>query len=230
MIDNYSADIAEVDFTYIDDRKASKKNPVEKLLLLEGKDLLQHYMTYSTRTGFYGVCCCLFPISAIRDTRFREGKYYEDIDWKYIVLSRCERMVFSNQIKYYYYQSGSSISAGVLKKKNIEDGEESAEELYKLTKDEDYGSIRFLGQVKRSRHPFSLLCRIAMFGVDDSIKDKKCLIKDLTKEHRSHLFLLLKAPLSFSRKVLCVLFAINYNCVSIPLSILKKTGILNGVI
>ena len=44
------------------------------------KDILKYYLLSTYKTGSYSVCRCLFPISAIGEHRFREGKINEDID------------------------------------------------------------------------------------------------------------------------------------------------------
>ena len=193
------------------------KQPEQILDIYEGKDILEEYL----RRGTYGVCRCLFRNDVIVNIRFREGKINEDIDFKYKVLQRCYRMVYSNQMKYFYFQAGNSTSMGGLVRKDF-DLYEAAEELSKLTSNEEYGNIRFLGEVKKRRTPFSLLCKIAYFGVADPNLNKKELVKTLTKEHRNNVKLLLTSPLPFSRKILAVFFAINYNFAEFVITILKR--------
>lgn len=210
LINKTSADVVQFARSLVTDTDILTKTPkTEKWTILEGKDILQYYMTTTTTTGSYAVWRCLFLRQLIGEYRFRDGKINEDIDWKYKVLERCKRMVDSNQIKYYYYQSGSSLSGAPFKKRDFQ-LREAAELLYELTKNEKYGTIAFLGKVKKARTAFSLLSKIAYFGVSDPNLDKKELIKELTKEHRSNLFILLKAPIPLSRKLLSVMFAINY--------------------
>lgn len=57
-------------------------------------------------------------------------------------------MILTNQIKYCYWQEGNSTSTGSLKMRDFQ-LYESAEELYKLTKDETYGKIAYYGRVKK---------------------------------------------------------------------------------
>ena len=56
----------------------------------------------------------------------------------------------------------------------------------------------------------SLLCKIAYRGIKDATIDKKKTVQRLTSEIRQGLPILLQAPMPLSRKVLSVLFAINY--------------------
>lgn len=177
-------------------------------------------MTTTTTTGSYSVCRCLIKSVIAKKYRFREGKINEDIDYKYKVFSDCNKIAISDKICYFYFQSGDSTSLGKLKIKDF-DLVDAAEELRRLTDKETYGHIRFYGQVKVARTAFSLLCKIAYYGLSDDIENPHKLIKDLTREHRLNVGLLLKAPIPVSRKVLSILLAVNINLVRWPLKILK---------
>jgi len=183
--------------------------PEEKIDLLSEKEILQQFMECSTRTGSYSVWRCLFQRELLADIRFREGKINEDIDFKFKVLQRCRRMVISNQRKYFYFQSGSSLSTGGLKKKDF-DLYEAADALWQMTEQEEYGSIRFLGRVKKARTPFSLLCKIAYYGIAEQDIDEKALVKKLKKEHQKNTAILLRAPISLARKALVFGFFFSY--------------------
>lgn len=219
-IKEYSADVVQNEFKMVYSQEEAIENPSETVDVFEGKEILQHYLRQSTIDGSYSVCRCLFPSAAIKTVRFREGKINEDIDFKYRVLSNCKKMVVTNQIKYFYFQQGSSLSTGGLKKRDF-DLYDAANALMDLAKNEQYGKIKFYAEVKQARTPFSLLCKIAYFGIQDKAIDKKDIIRKLTAEHRFSYKVLLKAPLSLSRKVLVVCFAINYNVTEILVHLLK---------
>ena len=193
----------------------------EKLQIFEGKDILEYYMLSSTKTGNYSVCCCLFPRDAIKKLRFREGKVNEDIDFKYKALKNCKKIIVSNLYKYYYFQSGNSLSTGGLKKKDF-DLYEASEILYELTCKENYKNISFLGEVKKARTAFSLLCKIAYYGIMDEFVNKDDIINQLIKEHKKNMFILIKAPISLSRKVLALLFGLNFKFTVLCVRIIKK--------
>ena len=210
LLTETDSDVIQFDFTMATDTKISKQNPAdEHYEVFEGKDILQHYLVTSTYSGSFSACRCLFLRKLTEGIRFREGKINEDIDWKYRVLERSKRWVDSNQVKYFYYQSGDSTSGAPLKKKDFQ-LREAADLLCELTSKETYGTIAFLGMVKKARTAFSLLCKIAYYGVGDPDIDKKQIIRELTAEHRKNLLILLKSPLPMSRKLLAVLLAINY--------------------
>lgn len=186
------------------------KQPEEKNRIFCGKDIMQHYMDESTRTGSYSVWRTVFPRKKIEHLRFREGKINEDIDYKYKALSCCMKLVVSNQRKYFYFQSRESLSCGGLKKRDL-DLYEAADKLCELTESEDYGSIRFLGRVKKARTAFSLLSKIAYYGIDDKDIEERAMVKRLKAEHKKNVRTLIKAPISFGRKVLALCYCVSFN-------------------
>ena len=222
LLKRTNADVVQFARSLATDTEVLTKNPKEEIVeKFKGKEILQHYLTTTTTTGSYAVWRCLFSKSLIGDIRFREGKINEDIDWKYKVLCKSKVFVDSNQVKYYYYQSNNSISGGPLKKRDFQ-LREAAELLCELTSKETYGTIAFLGRVKKARTAFSLLSKIAYFGIADPTLDKKDIVKELTKEHRGNLKTLLKAPLPLSRKVLAVMFAISFSMTEVAIHLAKK--------
>lgn len=213
-------DAVQYNLRQTSDENVYVKTRPEVIEVYRGKDILQYFMTATTITGSYSMCRCLFRTSIIKHYRFREGKINEDIDYKYKVLRDCNVFVVSNQVKYFYRQAGSSISSGILKARDFQ-LYEAAEELYKLTQIETYGRIAFLGRVKKARTPFSLLGRIALWGMDESL-DEECITKRLIKENRQNLPILLKSPMKISRKVLAVLFCISFPITKVFLRIAEK--------
>lgn len=204
------ANVVQFDLEMVSDIDIKIFQPKEYVKIFEKKSILEYYLDSSTRnSGGYSVCRCLFDAKLAKKYQFREGKINEDIDYKYKVLRDCTRFVNTNQKKYYYWQGNESLSKGGLKRKDF-DLRDSAEVLYEMTSKERYGKIAFLGRVKKARTAFSFLCKIAYYGVSDPSIDKNILVKDLIREHRDNLGILLKAPLPISRKVLAIMFAFNF--------------------
>ena len=167
------------------------------------------------------MCRCVFDAPTAMRYRFREGKINEDIDWKYKVLRDCHTWVVSNQQKYFYWQGDESTSSGGLKRRDFQ-LREAADLLEEMASTETYGNIAFLGRVKKARTAFSLLSKIAYYGVADPAIDKKETVKELTREHRKNVGMLLKAPLPLSRKALAVMFATNYSLTEKVIRLAKK--------
>jgi glycosyltransferase involved in cell wall biosynthesis len=221
LMDISNADVVQVNYCTVSNEETVIQSQKEKKEILKNEEILQYYMITTTITGSYSVCRCLFKKSLLSNIKFRTGKINEDIDFKYKVLANCSIMVVSNLIKYFYFQSGNSISSGALKYKDFE-LYEAAEELYKLTASNNSAIVRKLGEVKKARTAFSLLCKIAFYGISDKLINKQKIVKQLTDEHRNNLRILINSPISFSRKILAVLFAIDFRVTEMLVHIAKR--------
>lgn len=210
FLEKNSADYIQYEVNITDSPEKKVDNPIERIEVYNNKEVLQYFMLRATqRSGGYSVCSGLYKRSLLEGLSFREGKINEDMDFKYLALSRCKRMVVTNLIKYNYFQANDSITTSGLKKKDF-DLRESANLLGELSSKETYGTIAFLGQVKKARTAFSLLSKIAYFGIADPTINKKDIVKELTAEHRKNVVILLKSPIPTSRKLLALLFAVNF--------------------
>ncbi len=221
LAENYKVDAVQIQMLETDNESVTIDCQEETLEVFKGDEVLQKFMDFSTRTSNYGLCGCFMKAELLKNLRFREGKVYEDIDYKYKMLRNTQSMIYSNLRKYYYFQSGDSTSMGGLKRRDFE-LYDAAEELYNLTKNNPYGSIKFLGEVKRARTAFSLLSKMAYYGMSDMTLDKKEVLKTLTKEHRRNLAILLKSPMRLSRKVLAVAFAVDYYFAESMIKVIKR--------
>lgn len=211
LFEKYDADCVQYEINLTDSFDKKPANPPEEINVYSDKDVLQYFMLRATkRSGGYSMCGGIFQRSLIEGLRFREGKINEDIDFKYKLLERSKRMVVTNQIKYNYFQQEESTSTGGLRQRDFQ-LREAADLLCELSSKESYGNIAFLGKVKKARTAFSLLSKIAYFGIADSTINKNEIVRELTAEHRKNVWVLLKSPISISRKMLVVLFAINFS-------------------
>ncbi|WP_158097260.1 glycosyltransferase family 2 protein [Massilimicrobiota sp. An105] len=182
----------------------------EKIRILRGKDILDYLMIQSTKSDrYYAAWNCLYTRDIIGELRFPVGRINEDIVWKYQVLSKANMMIDSTIVKHYYYRNDGSITKSGLKKRDF-DLMIAGEEIKKLSSCETYGRIRQMGAVKCARSSLSLLCKIAYYGISDEQLKKKEIVKELTKRLRKDYFVLIVAPMAFSRKILATLFCINY--------------------
>lgn len=203
------ADVVEFDLVHAYPDQQPLVDRKERLQVFEGRDILEYYLAISTRNGSYSVCRCLFEASTAKRYRFREGKIHEDIDYKYKVLRDSRKMVVSNQVKYCYWQEGDSTSTGALKQRDFQ-LYESGEELFKLTRGETYGKIAYYGRVKKARTAFSLLCKMAIWGIGDKSLRESDIYPQLVKELRSNFFLLFFAPLGLKRKCVMLSLVVSY--------------------
>lgn len=209
LIQKHNVDAIEYEYVYVASDSDPIKSKEEKIEVFHEKEILQFYMQSTTVRGNYSVCICIFNKQVLEGVRFRVGTIAEDIEFKYRAYSNCKTLVHSNQTKYFYYQSGNSLSTGGVKQRDFQLFDVD-KVLVDLTKDETYGTIKYLGEVKKARTPLSLLCRIAYWGIIDSTLDKDELVSKLCMELKSNLGLLLSSPMPISRKILALMFTINY--------------------
>lgn len=220
LMSENKADVVQCDLLQTNgDQQIDNKD--EKIRIYEDKEICQFYMDFSTKTGSYSVWKFLYKRKLLESIKFREGKINEDIDFNYKVLSRCKRLVVSNQIKYFYYQDGNSLSTGGLKRRDF-DLYDAAEALYQLTKNETYGTINYLALVKKARTPFSLLCKIAYYGISDQSIDKKTVVEVLKNQLKKSIFILLFSPIPLSRKILAISFLFTYRGTEFFVKNIKK--------
>lgn len=218
---HHDADSIEFHYITTKDISAVTLQPKEQILLYSNIDILRYYLNSSYKSGSYSVCRCIFPKYAVENVRFRFGKINEDIDFKFKVLRKVLKLVVSNQVKYYYYQHGISISSGALKQKDF-DLYDSAKELYRLSLEVSDPTVIKLASYKLARTPFSLLCKIAYFGISDSSINKRAIVHKLQTELKQNRFLLLSSSMSFSKKILILCFCINFNFAEMIVSIVKQ--------
>ncbi len=220
--ENCKVDVVQFGISCVEDEKEQPKVRKEKITRHENKDILNFLMIQSTKTdSYFSVCRCLFSRNILQDERFPLGRINEDIVFKYQVFAKANMMIDSNCIKYYYFQNTGSITTDGLKKKDF-DLYTAASELKALTDKEDYGEIKKMGEVKYARTSFSLLCKIAYFGVSDESIDKADVVKKLQTELRKNFKLLIKAPMAFSRKICLLLLVIDFRLLEVPVKLYRK--------
>lgn len=222
LLQRYEASAVQFGIHLIYSQNKPIKQKKEKIEIYSGKEVLQYYMRRSTEdSGEYSICIGVYHKDLFEGLRFREGRVNEDIDFKYLLMARCDRLVVTNQIKYNYFQTDDTISTGGLRQRDFQ-LREAGNLIAELSSKEEYGDIAFLGRVKQARTAFSLLSKIAFYGIADNSIEKKITVNELTKEHRANLRLLIKAPLPISRKILSVLFAISFDLTEAIIHLFKK--------
>lgn len=225
MIEENSATAAQIDLCVVEDSDTSPDDKELVVEVLEGRASLERLMYESaSRVGAFSLCRCLFERKVLKDISFREGVVNEDIDFKYRVFMGCDRVVFSNQVKYFYFQEEESNSNGGLRKRDF-DLYEASKLLLALSEGETYGSIRQLVEVKAARTPLSLLCKVAYYGIADTELDEEKTVAALQVELREGLAVLLRAPLPASRKVLAISFCVSYKVTELLVRVAQSMGL-----
>lgn len=207
--------------------KKDIRQPKKRLKIYHKREILQDYLYEGTRSvcGSYSVCRYLYRRKLFDNIRFPIGKVNEDIVTNYLLLSKAEKMVKSNYIAYFYYQNKGSITTTGLKERDF-DLLSVCNELYGLALKESYGNIAYLAKVKNVRSYFSLLAKIAFYGIEDATINKTKIVKELTQLLRDNMLFLLQSPIPLDRKIMVLLLCVNIKCLEIPLRIYKMINSL----
>ena len=227
LVVSNNADLSDVMIYQVKSERDRVPNEEEKIEVFSGRDILEHYMYrgMSEQNGApYSACRKLYRRDLFQgDTeKFVEGTVNEDICFNYRILRKCSKIAVSNQIKYFYFQGDTSITTGAMKKKDLALLTVSRD-LVKLAEESGDERIIELAKMKEARSDFSLLARAAKDGIDKtSIEDSEKLVKMLRARLKKNLGLLLKSPMSSSRKALAVLFCINYKTSSSLIGLGKR--------
>lgn len=222
LMDHYDADIVDISIceTFNDNPKTDLNSSI--ITLFEGKDIIYNYMLCGISTKSpYSACRKLYKLSSINNIRFEVGIINEDIIFNYLVLLNAKRIVKSTKKCYYYFQDGESTTRGGLKQRDF-DLLKVSKKLQELSECESYKNIALLGKVKYARSYFSLLSKIAFYGIADPSINKKEIVASLTGELRKYLFLLLRSPMPFNRKLIAIALCIHIKLLEVPLIVYKK--------
>ena len=107
----------------------------------------------------------------------------------------------------------------MLKKKDF-DILDVTKEMSELAKDTNDSRIEYLAEIKFARSFFSLLSKASIGGIADDVSKKD--IRYLTSNLRKYYLRLMKLPMSLNRKMFVTLCSIDYHCISMPFTLLKK--------
>ena len=221
VVQKYDADAVQYEYAHVSSENDKVTNPEEKVVVQQGPEILEEYMKTVLKTGSYSMVRCFFKKTVLDGLKFREGKNSEDLDFKFNVLSRCKVFAISNQFKYYYFQSPTSTSNGGLRRGDY-DLYEAADILVDIAQKTGSPKVIQMAEAKKARTPFSLLCKMAYFGMNDINLDKETEKKKLLKEHKANLGKLLNSPMPMSRKILAVMFSISYGLTEKSIQLAKK--------
>lgn len=168
----------------------------------------------------YYACSKLYKREIMEGVEFPVGKFAEDVLGTFRYLKNSQSILYSNRTTYNYFINDGSLTA------KFGDKDFDLEEIWDtvIEESEGYDNKNFLkyAVINRKRIDFNLLCRIALAeNKEENLKKYDHKIKELLKSIRENKQLLLEY-LPFSRKVILILFTLNYSLGSKVLYILSK--------
>ena len=198
------------DCSFIKIRKGNydyQEDDYEEIIYKNDK-IIEEYLKYGMKTGEYSLCSYLFNKDLLNNLRFPNGRVNEDIPFIYEALDNAKILVKSNKYSYNYRMSENSTTRNYFKKRDL-DLILACDDLERLGKTKNK-TIKKLIKQKRDRSDFSLLAKIAYYGLENEI-DFKDEIELMKKNIRNNYFELLLSNMSLVRKVQLTCFVINYD-------------------
>lgn len=162
----------------------------------------------------------LYKREIMEGVEFPVGLFAEDVLGTFRYMKNAQSIFYSNRVTYNYFINDNGLTA------KFGDKDFDLEKIWDTIVDESkgYDNHNFLKYaiINRKRIDFNLLCRIALAeNKDKNLKKYDHKIKELLKSVRENKQLLLEY-LPFSRKVILILFTLNYSLGSKVLYILSK--------
>lgn len=164
----------------------------------------------------------LYKREIMEDVEFPVGLFAEDVLGTFRYMKNSQSIFYSNKITYNYFINDNGLTA------KFGDKDFDLEKIWDtiVEESEGYENKNFLkyAVINRKRIDFNLLCRIALAeNKEENIEKYNRKITELLKSIKENKQLLLEY-LPFSRRVILILFVLNYSLGSKVLNILSKVS------
>lgn len=228
-IKEYDADIADVNGMFVRDKQdvlEASEQTENNVEVIEKNDLLRDYMFngLNKSVGQFAVWRKLFKRELFNNVSFLEGYIYEDKLINFELLKNATKLVRINKVYYYYYQDVDSTIRKGFTKKDL-DLLVITNKLVNSAYQEGDANLAKLAKVKEVRSYFSLLAKIAYFGSELSPSEQNKIEKELVSSLRRNIKDLVKGPIPITRKVLAIMFIINFDVSKFIFKMLTKMKI-----
>lgn len=181
-------------------KQCNVKQRKENVCVYNSRDALELFLKSALIGKDTYVPCWskIYKSDLINDIRFKEGVIYEDYPFNYDVISKCNKVAFTNRIGYFYYRNNQSITGvNVTKKmKDLYTVMDYVENEY----DEGDSEIRCLIKQNRAKVDLSILFKSLLYGSND----EEMVINSI-EGIKNNYSLLVKAPIGIHRRIVLTL-------------------------
>lgn len=177
----YNCDVAKVDYLSVHTESHEPVPCRGELTVYSGAGVQEAFLDLAVDS----VCVCLYRREAIGTLRFPVGKTSEDIPFNFDVFRRIERFIYLPAVKYYYYDNPDSISNGCLEPNKF-NYLNFREEICRYYEAQDNPALTDKARALLARAAMGLLTRMALYGVDKRLDEKKCRaqLEDVFRQNR----------------------------------------------
>lgn len=206
LMKEHDADMSEISICRTD-KEINRKNEKEnQITVYTQKEYVKRFFKIESQETVYYPYNKLYKRSILADNQFPPYKVGEDVVSTFKAIVKCKKIVSSDE-ELYYYRQGSGITSRFnehyLKLVNVWD------DVYNLSKDTCL-QYQEWAEINRKRICLTILSEMAISGAYKQrvfSKQKQELLSELEKYKAD----LLRAPISKSRKILAILFCLNYD-------------------
>lgn len=226
LLIKFQADIAGCDFYSCRERNYEKiKGNIkaenkEELTIMNQQELLQFFFRVNGEKSFYAVWNMLYKKEILENVYFPEGKITEDLLFNYKAYCNCKKYVLSSYKKYFYYFNPKGVtrkSLGITDLALLENWDSIIND----TKRRWPNMLKY-AELNRYRANFTLLSKAVLFGYSKN-EIETAFLDELVDELKNHeRTLLLSKMLDIKRKILLIIFCINYRPIERCLSYIRK--------
>lgn len=208
LIWEYNCDIAKCESLTVRDSDSIESyiDHEEKIQLMTSNDAIRRLIETSKMLS---VCNRIYKRELFNNVRFPEGKINEDFVSSYHLFSRSNSIVVSNKQKYFHYLRHGSITKSGLSEADF-DYLDACDEILRLVSQHNREFI-FIAKQRRYRASFTLLAKLAYYGVADGNNNVTNQKNKLLNELRTNYLKLISTPIiSIDRKILITIACVNY--------------------
>lgn len=202
----------------VDDKKTSDN----KIRVFNRDDALEYYLRrgMSSIISEYPAWSKLYKRDLFRDEEFPVGQLYEDVATVFKLIKKTNKYAKTEKIIYYYFQNTSSITHNKFKNSDM-DAIKIGKQLVEETKNERESIQKYAFQ-KEIRGYFSVLCKMAIYGVDSSVKNADEIVNDCVAVLRKNYMVLLSSEMPLSRKAILTGLVLNQKLVFKLFKIIRR--------
>ena len=220
-IQKYSADIVSTLPQLCGDNPIKLSGYAENIDIQTPKEFVERLLKVHTRTTEHYAWGKLYKSNLWKNIRVPDNLIAEDVFVTFQFTLQAQRIVRSNQKKYYYYQNRKGITGGDFTEKEFD-----LLNIWDLVcqKAEEYGDsdIQYWAKMNRYRADFGLLCKATIRNIPiESVSYVRQRLEDCRKELKNHYWGLMRFSMPIDRKIVLSFVCLNYKwfCYCVKLSL-----------
>lgn len=183
--------------------------------------IVTKFLRYGYINSVYGVVSYVYKKSLFDTVIFPEGLIHEDIITNFKIHCQASKLIWSDKIVYYYFQTPGSTTRRKFRLKDL-DLLTVTRDVAKICNETSNADWCYWAKLKTYRSYFSFLSKIAFYGAEPSIPDISSMIKEYTKSLRQGYRLLLRSPMPVNRKIIMSFMCIHFQLVAFPFCIYRR--------